>query len=282
MSAAFIILQFEQHQQPDSKHLRVLLKKTILIEPKNFEMKPRYLFICLLLAADSDFVFGTQFQDVLMHPEKFEQHEVDLIGIARVPGYFYLFAEIDAAARTDLSKALLVRMNNFAGKGYRELDRQWVRVSGIVSSKARRGWDAGTGVLLERAQILRDRTPPRIKDARVLGVFQNATAEPLAIQLLSRSEGGETFFLAPHEADKTFIWEGQLVVSRLDGPNSVSLDLRKIGKPIARRDITIRHLPPGYKYSPEWSEKRTLYFRIFRNRIESVPASEAKRWKLED
>ena len=111
-------------------------------------------------------------------------------------------------------------------------------------------------------------------------MFQNATAEPLAVELLSPSEGGALFFLGPHEVDKTIIWQGRLVVSQLQGPDNVSLDLRKRGKPIASRDITFRRLPPGYEYSPEWSESRTLYFKIFHNQIESVPASRGRNWKL--
>ena len=243
-------------------------------------MKRRYFLICLLLAADSDLVSGTELWDVLAHPEKYYERSVELVGIARVPGYFYLFANIEAVAKTDLSEALLIRQNNFAGREYREADRQWVRVEGVISSHPHRGWDPGTGMLLKRIQLLRDRPPPRIADWTVLGVFQNATAEPLAIESLSRSEGGVIFFLAPHEANKTTIWEGRLIVSLLEGPDNARLDLRKIGKRIASRDISFRHLPPAYEYSPEWSEKRTLYFRIFTNRIESVPASAGRNWKL--
>ena len=99
-----------------------------------------------------------------------------------------MFANIEAVAKTDLSKALLIRQNNFAEKEYREADRQWVRVTGVMSSEPRRGWDSGTGLLLKRVQLLRDGPPPRIKDATVLGVFQNATAEPLDIELRSRTE----------------------------------------------------------------------------------------------
>jgi hypothetical protein len=239
------------------------------------------LVICLSIAIATSTAFGADVRDVLAHPGKYNERQVDLVGIARVPGYFYLFADVEAAAKTDLSKALLVRMNNFAGKGYRELDRQWVPVTGVTSSEPRRGWDPRTGVLLERAQILRDRPPPLIKNATVLGVFQNATAEPLAIDLLPRSDGGRTtFFLGPHEVDKTIIDEGQAVVSQLKGPGNVPLDRRKVGKPIASRAITFRHLPPDYLYSPEWSNKRTLYFRISSNRIELVPASEARDWKI--
>jgi hypothetical protein len=227
-------------------------------------------------------MFGADLRDLLAHPEKYNDRQVDLVRIARVPGYFYLFADIKAAAKTDLSKAILIRQNNFAGKQYREADRQWVRVTGVMSSEPRRGWDPGTGVLLKRAQLLRDRPPPRIKDATVLGVFQNATPEPLAIDLLPGPDGGRTtFFLGPHETDKTILeGEGEAVASRLDGPDNVRLDLRKVGKPVASCDITFRRLPPSYEYSPEWSERRTLYFRIFGNRIELVPSSEARDWKL--
>lgn len=175
-----------------------------------------------------------------------------------------------------MSKALRIRQNNFAGKEYLEVDRQWVRVVGVMSSKERRGWDSGARVLLKRIQFLRDRAPSRIANGTVLGVFLNATAEPLVIELFSQSEGGETFFLAPHEADKTIIWKGQVVVSHLQGPDNVPLDRRQIGKPIARGEIRLRELPSDYRYSPEWSDKRTLYYRISSNRIELVPASKAK------
>jgi hypothetical protein len=244
-------------------------------------MKATCLLIFLSIGFATSATFGADLRDVVAHPEKYNGRQVDLIGIARVPGYFYLFADKTAAAKTDLSKALLIRQNNFAERQYRAADRQWVRVTGVMSSESRRGWGPGTGVLLKRVQLLRDRPSPRIKDATVLGVFQNATVEPLAIDLLPRSEpGGTKFFLGPHEVDKTIIWEGQAVASRLDGPDNVRLDLRKVGKPVASCDISFRHLPPGYEYSPEWSERRTLYFRIFANRIESLPASEARDWKL--
>ena len=214
-------------------------------------MKPTYLLICLLMGANSDFVFSTELHDVLANPEKYNRRQVELVGIARVPGYFYLFGNVKAAAKTDLSKAILIRQNNFVGKEYREADRQWVRVTGVMSSDLHRGWDSGTGVLLKRVQLLRDRPAPRITDWTVLGIFQNAAAEPVAVDLIPRADGGRTtFFLAPHEADKAIVDEGEAVVSRLAGPVNVRLDLQKIGKPIASRAIRFRNLPPGYQYSP--------------------------------
>lgn len=244
-------------------------------------MKGSCLLASLIVTLATTTASGTDLRDVLAHPEKYDGREVDLVGIARVPGYFYLFPDINTAAKTDLSKALLIRQNNFAGKEYREADRQRVRVTGVMSSQLRRGWDSGTGVLLAHAQLLRDRTSPRIKDSTVLGVFKNATNEPVTIELLPLSEKwAATFFLAAQEVDKTIIWEGRAVVSRLEGPYNARLDLQKIGKPITSRAITFRNLPPDYEYSPQWSEKRTLYFRILSNRIESVQASEGRHWKL--
>jgi hypothetical protein len=237
--------------------------------------------MCLSITLGTGTAFGADLRDVLAHPGKYNERQLDLVGIARVPGYFYLFADVEAAAKTDLSKALLIRKNNFAGNEYRELDRQWVRVTGVMSSEPRGGWDPGTGVLLARAELLRDSPAPRIEDWTVLGVFQNTTNESLAIDLLPRSDRGRTtFFLGPYDADKTIIWEGQAVVSQLKGPDNVPLDKREAGKPIASCEITFRHLPPDYQYSPESSNKRKLYFRIFSNRIELAPASETRDWKI--
>lgn len=235
---------------------------------------------CLCTVLWSGTVFGTDFIDVLATPEKYEGRQIELIGIARVPGYFYLFADLNAAAKRDLSKALLVRKNNFTQPEYRELDRQWVRVTGVMSSQPRRGCDPGAGVLLEHIAVLRDRVPPRIADRTVLGIFKNRAAEPLAIQLVPSSEkGGTLFFLEPGDVTETEISEGRAVASQLKGPKNVSLDKREIGKSIATGEITFSGLPTDYQYSPESSGKRRLYFRILGNRIEPVAASQAKDWK---
>jgi hypothetical protein len=152
-------------------------------------------------------------------------------------------------------------------------------VTGVMSSKEAGGYDPGAGVLLEHVELLRDRPPPRIADSTVLGVFKNATAKPLSIELIARSEGGEIFFLGPQEVSETDIWEGRAVASELKGPEGVPLHKREVGKPVACAEITFRNLPRDYQYSPEESDKRKLYFRISTHRIELVPASEAKHWR---
>jgi hypothetical protein len=113
-------------------------------------MKATSRLICLSIALGTSTAFGADLRAVVAHPGKYNERRVDLVGIARVPDSFFLFADIEAAAKTDLSKALRVRQNNFGGKHYREADRQWVRVAGVMSSEPRRGWDPGTGVLLKR------------------------------------------------------------------------------------------------------------------------------------
>jgi hypothetical protein len=243
-------------------------------------MKERCLTTCLSIVLGAGSALGTDFADVHAKPDKYEGRHVELVGIARVPGYFYLFAEAGAAANTDLSKAVPVRRNNFTQPEYRELDRQWVRVTGVMNSQPRRGWDPVAGVLLEHVELLRDRPPPRIPDRTVLGVFRNNTAQPLAIELISRSaEGGTIFFLKPGDVDEIEIWEGRAVVSALKGPKNLSLDKREIGKSIATGEITFSDLSADYQYSSESSDKRRLYFRIFGNRIERVSASGGKDWK---
>jgi hypothetical protein len=239
--------------------------------------------MCFSVVLGSGTALGADFADVLATPDKYDGHNVELIGIARVPGYFYLFADLEAAAKTDLSKALLVRKNNFTQPEYRELDRQWVRVTGIMSSQPRPGWDPGTGLLLDHVELVRDRPSPRIADRTVLGIFKNSTAKPLAIEVIPRSEpGGVIFFLKPGDVNETDIWEGRVIASQLTGPSNVPLDKREIGKPIASGEITFSGLPTDYEYSSESSDERRLYFRILDNRIESVPASDAKDWKTSE
>jgi len=244
-------------------------------------MRKTYFLLLLWIALPFGTSRATDLGDVLANPNKYDGRRAELIGIARVPGYFYLFADLDAAAQTDVSKALLVRKNNFTQPEYRELDRQWVRVTGMISAQPRRGWDPGTGILLDHVERLRDRPSPRIADRTVLGVFQNNTAKPLSIEVIPNSEpGGVIFFLKPGDVNETVISEGRAVASELKGPEEVSLDKREIGKLVATGEIRFNVLPTDYEYSPESSDKRKLHFRILGDRIEMVPDSKAKNWPL--
>jgi hypothetical protein len=243
-------------------------------------MNQSWLVICFLISVASH-LFGTELREVLAHPENFENRRITVVGIARVPGYFYLCQDEKAAADRHPSMALLVRKNNFAQPEYRELDRQWVRVTGVMSAQPRRGWDPGSGVLLTHVELLRNRPPPRIKDTTVMGIFRNSTREPLAIEVVPRSEPAAViFFLAPQDVTETDVWEGRVVASQLNGPTSLPLHKREMGKQAAIGEITFHSLPHGYEYSPETSEERRLYYKIVDHRIQPVAVSEGRRWKV--
>jgi hypothetical protein len=226
--------------------------------------------------------FGTELQDVIAHFQKYNGREVELVGIARVKGYFYLFADKSAAADLDLSRALLVRQNGPTRPEYTRLDRQWVHVTGVISSKPRHGWDQAQGLLLKQAGLLQDRPEPGIRDPMVLAIFQNATSEALVIELRSPSKATyQKFWLGPHETDITEILEGQAVAASLKGPVNVPASQRETNKPLASGEIKFRQLlSADYEYSPEWSDKRRFYYRITDDRIERIPASEARGWKI--
>jgi hypothetical protein len=247
-------------------------------------MKQTCLFVCVLIGCGNN-LFGTDLGEVLKRPERFENEKITVVGIARVPGYFYLCPDEKTATDRHPENALLVRKTGKMPE-YREMDRQWVEVTGIMSDKEGGGFELGPtrmtnpGILLEHVRELHDRPTPRIKDPSVWAVFKNNTSVPLAIEHTAWSSVGELFFLGPHETQETGIWKGKATASRLDGPSNLPLHEQKIGKTVAKGEITLRSLRRGWQYSRELSPERTLYFRIVGDRIEEVSASEGRRWKI--
>src|SRR5438552_1601925 len=247
-------------------------------------MKRICFVICVLVGVATN-LFGTDLRDVIAHPQKYENRRITIVGIARVPGYFYLCADKEAATNRHPENALLVRKTGTQPE-YREMDRQWVEVTGIMSDKEGGGYELGPtrttnpGILLQRVRLLRDRPPPRIKDDSVWAVFKNSTSIPLAVEHVAVPKVGGLFFIGPHETEKTQVWKGHVTASLLNGPSNLPLHEQKIGKLVVRGEITLRGLRPGYEYSRELSQERTLYFRIDAHGIEAVPASEGRRWKV--
>jgi hypothetical protein len=206
----------------------------------------------------------TNVSDVLVHPENFYERRVDLVGIARVPGGFYLFGDAASATNLDLSKALLIRQNWHVGASHRDLDRQWVRIRGTMSRIERPGWDPGVGLLLERVDLFRNRNPPRIRDTTIFLIFQNHTNQHVRMELLlpANGPGRQWFDIRPHEVEETIVEEGG----------------RAIVAGNKRREISFKGLATDDEYSPTWSSKRKLYFRITEDRIDPVVASESQNW----
>lgn len=248
-------------------------------------MNQTYFAISVLISVATN-LSGTDLREVIAHPEKFENQRITVVGIARVPGYFFLCADKKAATDRHPEKALLVRKNNSTQPEYREMDRQWVQITGVVSDTNRDGyewipWDfAGHGICMEDVRLLHDRPSPRIKDISVWAVFKNDTSIPLAIEHAAWPSVGEVFFVGPRETQETGVWKGKATASRLIGPSNLPLHEQKVGKPVAKGEITLRSLRRGWQYSRELSPERTLYFKIVGNRIEEVPSSEGRRWKV--
>jgi hypothetical protein len=242
-------------------------------------MKGNHCLVYVVIVLGASTALGMNLKDVVAHPERYEGRHMQLEGIARVPGAFYLFPDRSAAAETNLSQALLIRTDTSTGHGYREFDRQWVRVTGVISSKLRHARIPGIGLLLDQVELLRDRPAPRIKDSMVLGIFQNATNQPLLIELRPHAGGATEFVLKPHDVDVNPLEEGEATAAPALGAKDAPLSKRTIGKPIAKCEIQFRGLlPADYEYSPEWSDERTLYYRVTNDRIELVSASQAKGW----
>jgi hypothetical protein len=243
------------------------------------------LLICFLITVASD-LFGTDLRDVIAHPEKFENQRITVMGVARVPGYFYLCPDEKAATDRHPENALLVRKNNKTQPEYREMDRMWVQVTGVVTDKKRDGYEfvprdfAGHGICMEGIRILRERAQPRIKDDTALGAFKNSTAQGLSVQIIPKSEGGALFYMKPGDVHEIEISEGRVVALHATGPKNVRLyEERGKEKPVASGKMTLQSLPRGWEYSPESSQARRLYFRIVDNRVEQVAASEGRSWK---
>ena len=210
--------------------------------------------------------------DVIAHPQVFEHQGLQLEGIARVPGDFYLFNDVESAAALDLSKCLLIRQSKKQGVVYRALDRQWVRVTGVMSATPKQGWDSGAGLLLEKVSIIPNRSPPRIKDSTLFLIFRNQTEQRVEIEIITPSED-QRFEIKPHMIDETITLE--------EGHDLLVKAWRSRRGP--RRDVMIcripfAQLPDDYEYSPAWSHKRKVYLEIRDDRIQLVPTAEAESW----
>jgi hypothetical protein len=84
---------------------------------------------------------------------------------------------------------------------------------------------------------------------------------------------GIVFFLRTDEARKEEIYEGGVVAAQVARG--------WIGKPVAKGQLRFHHLlAADYEYSPEWSDKRTFYYKVTTGRIERVPAATGKKWKI--
>src|SRR5438477_2466144 len=77
---------------------------------------------------------GADIKQVLAAPKHYDKQDITVIGIARVPGDFLLFADVSGAVRLEDAKAVWV-VQKPSGPGTFNLDRQWVRITGILDAR---------------------------------------------------------------------------------------------------------------------------------------------------
>jgi hypothetical protein len=222
-------------------------------------------------------LLAVELRDVIDNPSKYSGQHVEVTGIAQVAGWFYLFPDEASADKLDMTHGLLVRYGLSRRISYKDFDREWVRISGVMSSEPRSGWYPGTGVLLERIEIVRDRPRPHLKADWVRAVFNNTSNQLLEIQLRRRSKAEGGFMIKAHDVREELIDpdENEVVVLQATG-STVS----EKGNVLARAKIDFSKLPGNYQYLPESSFERRLYFRLGSARVEQVPASEGRHWKI--
>jgi hypothetical protein len=236
--------------------------------------------VCLLSTVLAYTAFGTDLGQVLADPRRFDKQEVDVVGVARVPGDFYLFQDPSAASEFDESKSAWV-LQKTTGRGNFQFDRQWVRVTGVVDANAHGRGLSRCVIVLNHVEPVLNRLAPRIKDSNIYGLFHNATSKEIHVELFAQNKGAYTeFWIEPGGTNGgAEIHEGELVATALQGKPNVPVWERQSGEIIAKSKIKFPKFAPDYEYSAADSDERTLYYRITDGKIELVPGSEARTWK---
>jgi hypothetical protein len=237
-------------------------------------MRTNYAVLGILVLVKTALA-GTDLSDVIAHPKNYNGHRLELIGIARVPGEFFLFADPIAAAKInkDVSKALYLRQQTPGEPDYSNLDRQWVRVSGILRADAHGRGESPAEINVETVQKLEDRPPPQIKDPDVWGLFRNDTSLELRVETQ-----GESFWIGPGKCNEVVIQPGPIEVFTLKPKSGAAPWERDKDKQIAAGEIKFNKIKEGYDYSPAHSAERTIYYRIAEGRVEEVSRAEAQSW----
>lgn len=224
-----------------------------------------FLIPCTLVCTKA---IAADLRSIILEPERYFGQRVVVTGIARVPGEFYLFASIAAAAKRDSSKAALVMekptINTFG------LDRKWIRVTGVVRPGGGFGWARCT-IFADEVRVLRDKPQPGIKDPVIYGVFENTLPTEILIQLYDQSDSVFVeFSVAPHGSNGTSIAEGRVRAFKIDTHGGILSANTKKGELVADGRLEIPKLPKTYVYSAADSDQRTVHYRVTEGKIELV------------
>jgi hypothetical protein len=225
-----------------------------------------FLIPCTLVCTNA---IAADLRSIILNPEPYFGKRVVVTGIARVPGEFYLFDSIAAAAKRDSSKAALV-IEKWTTKTF-GLDRKWVRVTGVVRPGGGFG-EARCTIFEDELRVISDKPEPGIKDPVIYGVFENTLSTQILIQLDSRTYNVRTeFSVDPHGSDKSAIAEGdEFKVFEINTHGKMLSATTKKGRLIASGRLEIPKLPKAYVYSAADSEQRTVHYRVTEGKIELV------------
>jgi len=224
-----------------------------------------FLIPCTLVCTNA---IGADLRSIILQPERYFGERVVVTGIARVPGEFFLFASIAAAAKRDSSKAVLVMekpmINTFG------LDRKWIRVTGVVRPGSGLA-DARCTIFADEVRVVRDTPQPGIKDPVIYGVFENTLSTEILIELHLRTDSVlEEFSVAPHGSNGAAIAEGEFKVFKIDTHGRILSANTKKGELIADGRLEIPKLPKTYVYSAADSDERTVHYQVTKGKIELV------------
>ena len=234
-------------------------------------MKSRTIYLtAILIGTLLPDIHAIQLQDLLKNAKAYDKKHVQVVGIARVQGDFYLFPDLSAASRLDRSKGAWIVQQNHS-RDYFVLDRQWILVAGSVNANAHGRGVSPCEILPERVEILRNRAQPRIKDSNVYATFENTTASELHVEL--RTSSNATYsevWIGPHGKNGVAIRNGKILAFSVEGDANVPVWRRGQGKLIAQAEIKLPKLDPSYEYSPAGSRERTVRYQIAKGNIALV------------
>lgn len=158
------------------------------------------------------------FEEVVRHPQKFDREQVSLVGLAHVAGdRFYLYRDVAAASRIDLSNAIFVRQKE-NGPSYAGFNNQWVSVTGIIAADLHGplGFGFPCELLVQDVHLAkRNQERQWVSD---IGEFRNETPRTVHLRLFDRRHSTYAEFdIGPGGTNGVGIRNGTVVVTTLSG-----------------------------------------------------------------
>jgi hypothetical protein len=237
-------------------------------------MKIKVALLAVVLGTTS---YATEFHDVIRHPRAFHNRVISVIGLAMVEvDRFYLFENVSAASKVDLSRAIYVRQGANVSS-YDRFNNRWVELTGIVDADEH-GPLGGLPceISLKRVQLLN--RPAEKQWPGDLGLFKNDTGSTVRVFLSKQAHHYYGIFgLGPGGVGGMAVSPGTVAVVTLI-PQGTEKSVVLV--PEDERIATVKLLIPARNHRRDEPTQRVLYYRITKGKIELVPAQEAKDWPV--